>query len=299
MGGLRARTDQRGGGCDTPLWAAIADEADYRLAALARALSGHVPDDQAGCAGDGGDPTAATTGLMEPGAVAGLAGEALTVRDACIAGGFPNAAAMAAALADGMVELAEVPPRTRPERVAGLLSMVDAFGPVLACLRVGRDAGRPPVPPAGPAGTGPTLLVVEGAVGLRQRQRDVLEGAGYAVRTAADGLGALALLRGAAVDVVLVAADMPGMSGIDLTLAIRRTPGLEHLGIIVLGARVTDELRRRAGQAGADGLVLRSALAERELLGAVARVLHPPQWPAGVATASAGSEATRWRHGAA
>ena len=206
---------------------------------------------------------------------------------------------MAGALAAGIAELAEVPPRARPELVAGLLSTVDAFGPVLACLRVGRDAGSPPVPPTGPAGTGPTLLVVEGAVGLRQRQREVLEEAGYTVRTAADGLGALALLRGSGIDVVLVDADIPGMSGIDLTRAIRRTPGLEHLGIIVLGARVTDELRRRAGQAGADGLVLRSALAERELLGAVARLLHPRQWPAGGATASAADERTGWQHGAA
>ncbi len=146
MGGLRARTDQRGGPCDIALWAAIADDLDYRLTMVARALSGDVTNDWKG-----------------------LAAEALTARDACLAGGVHRAAARPAALADGIAELAEVPLPARPELTAGLVSMVDAFGPVLAGPP-GRPAAltRPasPVEPARPSGAGPTVLVVEGAVGL-------------------------------------------------------------------------------------------------------------------------------------
>jgi two-component system chemotaxis sensor kinase CheA len=118
------------------------------------------------------------------------------------------------------------------------------------------------------------VLVVDGVVSLRERERETLERAGYAVRTAADGPAALGALRCSPVDLVLADAELPGMSGIELITAIRRAPGLGHIPVIVLVLRVTDEVRRQSNGAGANGVVLKSAFADRELLGAVARVLN-------------------------
>jgi len=271
MGDLRARTDQRDGGSDTRLCADVdttlvadvVDEADYRLTALARGLT-----TQTGGRGD----------------VEDLVNDALALRDVCIIGGVDGAARMAATLADRIVGLAGAPSPDGPELVATLVSAVDTFE-LLGLGGGGPDLARPPtedagaLPPAAPAGTRPTVLLVDGVMTLREQEREVLERAGYAVRTAGDGPGALDTLRCSPVDVVVADAEMPGMSGIELTRAIRRAPGLEHVPVIVIARRVTEEVRRLSADAGADGLVLKSAFASRELLGAVARVIDPPRWP--------------------
>jgi len=85
-----------------------------------------------------------------------------------------------------------------------------------------------------------TILVVEDEPGVRRLVSDILQRAGYGVRTAADGVQALALLdaeqttsmqRGES-PVALVVSDvvMPEMGGIELCAALReRRPGLPVL----------------------------------------------------------------------
>jgi two-component system, cell cycle sensor histidine kinase and response regulator CckA len=78
---------------------------------------------------------------------------------------------------------------------------------------------------------GATVLVVDDEAPLRAIVRDVLEGAGYRVREAADGEAALTLLAGRdPVDLLVTDMAMPGMDGATLGRRARRIkPGLSVL----------------------------------------------------------------------
>jgi two-component system chemotaxis sensor kinase CheA len=119
------------------------------------------------------------------------------------------------------------------------------------------------------------LLVVDDALTVRELQRAILERAGYRVRTAADGPAALAALADAPADLVLTDVEMPGMDGFDLTRAIRATPALASVPVIILTSRATDEDRRRGLDAGADGYLLKSTFDQGGLIAAVERLLGP------------------------
>ncbi len=72
-----------------------------------------------------------------------------------------------------------------------------------------------------------TILIAEDDVLLRRMLRRALTSHGWSVVEAVDGLDALELLRGTAVNLVLTDVDMPRMGGRELTLAVNaRLPGL-------------------------------------------------------------------------
>ncbi len=58
-----------------------------------------------------------------------------------------------------------------------------------------------------------TILVVDDQAANRKLLADLLTGSGYAVETAESGVIALARIRGAKPDLVLLDIDMPGMNG--------------------------------------------------------------------------------------
>jgi len=61
-----------------------------------------------------------------------------------------------------------------------------------------------------------TLLVVDDEISIRQALRRYLEGLGHVVLEAEDGVDALAVLKGNAVDVAFVDLMMPRMDGLGL-----------------------------------------------------------------------------------
>jgi CheY-like chemotaxis protein len=70
--------------------------------------------------------------------------------------------------------------------------------------------------------TTPTVLVVEDEPAIREVVADLLEGEGYAVRQAADGLEALDELEVDDVDLVLSDVRMPRLDGPALARRLRR-----------------------------------------------------------------------------
>lgn len=66
------------------------------------------------------------------------------------------------------------------------------------------------------------VLYAEDDEGSRELVATALRDAGYAVDTARDGGGALALLEGESYDLVLLDIRMPGMGGIDVLRHIRQ-----------------------------------------------------------------------------
>lgn len=140
-----------------------------------------------------------------------------------------------------------------------------AVAPVAALV----PGQRAPSDQVGP----PRILLVEDSVGVRELQRVILEGAGYLVTTAVDGLDGAGHLGGEAVDLVLTDVEMPGMDGFTLTRTLRRTRGWENVPVVVMTSR-GDEADRRAGlDAGASAYLLKSEFDQEQLLHTVRRLI--------------------------
>lgn len=90
--------------------------------------------------------------------------------------------------------------------------------------------------------TGPAILVVDDDLPVRLIVRRVLEEGGHPVRVAASAHLALAALQAAPGSIGLVVSDvrMPGMSGLDLALEVRRS--WPKLPILLMSAYDPPEL---------------------------------------------------------
>jgi two-component system, chemotaxis family, sensor kinase CheA len=153
---------------------------------------------------------------------------------------------------------------------------------VPALLQLARSA-RPAADPhaeSGFAGSRPSaavrkasLLVVDDALTLRELQRAILERAGYEVRTANDGLEALAMLAKRRADLVLTDVEMPNLDGFGLTARIRGEPRLANIPVLMITSRSGEEDRRRGLEAGASGYIVKSEFDEGRLLSAVSGLL--------------------------
>jgi CheY-like chemotaxis protein len=126
----------------------------------------------------------------------------------------------------------------------------------------------------GARGTGaPRVLVVEDSIGVRELQRTILEGAGYTVVTAVDGLDGAARLQQPPVDLVLSDVEMPGMDGFTLTRAIRKARGWENVPVVIMTSRGDDADKRAGLDAGADAYLLKSEFDQYALVSTVRRLV--------------------------
>jgi two-component system alkaline phosphatase synthesis response regulator PhoP len=120
-----------------------------------------------------------------------------------------------------------------------------------------------------------TILVVEDEPQIATLVRDYLEHAGFAVLTAGDGPGALALARARKPDALVLDLGLPRLDGLDVIRAIRRD---SRVPILILSAR-GDEADRVAGlELGADDYVVKP-FSPRELVARVRAVLRRADAP--------------------
>ncbi len=119
----------------------------------------------------------------------------------------------------------------------------------------------------------PRLLVVDDSVITRTMERSVLEAAGYEVQAVADGVEALGVLRGDAVDLVVADVEMPRMDGFALTSAIRSDERLRQIPVVLVTSLGAREHRERGVAAGADAYIVKSAFDQGQLLQTIGRLL--------------------------
>jgi len=82
------------------------------------------------------------------------------------------------------------------------------------------------------------VVVVDDNQALRENLVECLEAEGHLVSQAADGPEALALLaRAERPDVVVLDLVMPGLSGREVAAALRRTPALHDLRLVLMTGR--------------------------------------------------------------
>jgi two-component system, OmpR family, phosphate regulon response regulator OmpR len=95
------------------------------------------------------------------------------------------------------------------------------------------------------------ILVVDDDARLRGLLSRYLAGEGFRVTTAADAADARAKLRAINPDLLVLDVMMPGESGLDLTVSLRRDQG-HDLPVLLLTARGAPEDRIAGFEAGAD-----------------------------------------------
>jgi Chemotaxis protein histidine kinase and related kinases len=117
------------------------------------------------------------------------------------------------------------------------------------------------------------LLVVDDSITSRTLLRGILEGAGYHVETAVDGIDAFAKLRSAPFDLVVTDIDMPRLHGVGLTEKIRADAALASLPVILVTSLDSREDRERGLEAGANAYIVKRSFEESNLLEAVHRFL--------------------------
>jgi two-component system alkaline phosphatase synthesis response regulator PhoP len=115
-----------------------------------------------------------------------------------------------------------------------------------------------------------TILVVDDEPQIARIARDYLERAGFAVVTAGDGDGALALAASRRPDLVILDLGLPGRDGLDVARSLRRA---SDVPIIMLTARAEEADRIIGLELGADDYVTKP-FSPRELVSRVRAVLR-------------------------
>ena len=117
------------------------------------------------------------------------------------------------------------------------------------------------------------ILVAEDSITSRMLLRNILEAAGYAVKTAVDGVAALSALRSEQIDLLVSDVEMPGLGGFDLTATIRADKQLAELPVVLVTSLGSREDRERGIEAGANAYIVKSSFDQSNLIDVVRRLV--------------------------
>lgn len=118
-----------------------------------------------------------------------------------------------------------------------------------------------------------SILVAEDSITARTLLKNILESAGYRVKTAVDGAEALSVLAGESFDLVVSDVEMPRMSGFDLTAKIRADKRLSSLPVVLVTALDSRQDRERGVDVGANAYLVKSSFDQGNLLEVVRRLI--------------------------
>ena len=130
-----------------------------------------------------------------------------------------------------------------------------------------------------------TILVVDDEPKIVQLARDYLEHAGFAVLAAGEGHTALAMVRSAKPDLVILDLGLPGMDGLDVARTLRKD---SNVPLIMLTARGEETDKLVGLELGADDYVTKP-FSPKELVARVRAVLRRLE----ASIANAGSDIIR------
>lgn len=118
-----------------------------------------------------------------------------------------------------------------------------------------------------------SVLVVEDSVTARILLKNILEAAGYEVKTAVDGMDAYALLKSEPFDLVVSDVDMPRMDGFSLTAKIRSDKTVAELPVVLVTALDSQSDRERGIKVGANAYIVKSSFDQSNLLEVIRRLI--------------------------
>jgi two-component system chemotaxis sensor kinase CheA len=117
------------------------------------------------------------------------------------------------------------------------------------------------------------LLIAEDSITARTLVKGILEGAGYEVVAAVDGMDALTRLKTDPYDLVVSDVDMPRMNGFELTARIRADKTLGELPVVLVTALGSQKDREYGIEVGANAYIVKSDFDQGNLLEIIRRLL--------------------------
>ena len=118
-----------------------------------------------------------------------------------------------------------------------------------------------------------TILIAEDSITSRSLFKNILQTAGFEVRTAVDGADALTTLKYEPVDLVISDVQMPRVDGFELTAKIRADNALSTLPVILITSLASREDKAKGVDAGANAYIVKSSFDQSDLLEAIRRLL--------------------------
>ena len=112
------------------------------------------------------------------------------------------------------------------------------------------------------------VLVVDDSLTVRELERKI-EGLGYIVDVAVDGMDGWNAMRAGHYDLVVTDVDMPRMDGIELVTLIKRDAALKAIPVMIVSYKDRDEDRRRGLDAGADYYLTKGSFYDETMLRAI------------------------------
>lgn len=116
-----------------------------------------------------------------------------------------------------------------------------------------------------------TILVIDDSASLRQVVTMALQGAGYEVLQAGDGMAALALLDGRKIHMAVCDVNMPRMNGIEFVKAAKALPNYRFLPILMLTTESQDSKKEEGKAAGAKAWMVKP-FSPTQLVAAVSKL---------------------------
>lgn len=144
--------------------------------------------------------------------------------------------------------------------VDDLLRSIEKLITTGALRNFGRGALTTPLPPR------KRVLVVDDSLTVRELERKLLEGAGYATQVAVDGMDGWNAVRTGWFDLVITDVDMPRLDGIELAALIKKDAQLKSLPVMIVSYKDREEDRRRGLEAGADYYLTKGSFHDETLL---------------------------------
>lgn len=151
-----------------------------------------------------------------------------------------------------------------------ILNVPDLLKSAIASAGTARESGGALAKPAVKAAS---ILVIDDSVTSRMLLKNILEAAGFDVKTAIDGMDAWTALKTHRFDLVVSDVEMPRMDGFGLTEKIRADKRLSEMPVVLVTALESREHRERGIDVGANAYIVKSSFDQSDLLEIVRRFI--------------------------
>ena len=118
------------------------------------------------------------------------------------------------------------------------------------------------------------ILIVDDSDTTRQVEKTILEGNGYKVDTAVDGINALEKIKSKQYDLILSDKDMPRMNGLVLLDNIRHLENYASIPVVVVSADQNPDIIDAFKKAGANAFIAKSDFKRGNLINVIKELLH-------------------------
>lgn len=117
-----------------------------------------------------------------------------------------------------------------------------------------------------------TILIIDDSYSMRESIKYILNGSGYSVIEAADGVDGFNKLKSSKIDCVVTDINMPNLNGIELIKKIRSDGETKMMPVLVLTTESEFDMIRKGRDVGATGWIVKP-FNDEKLLTAVRKVL--------------------------